>query len=289
MKVMSTPRSLDLCITNGCNLRCKYCGHFESAGDVDQDLSKEEWLKFFDELNRCSVTDVCLSGGEPFLRADLKELIDGLIRNRLRFTILTNGTLITEDLASFIASTGRCDVVQVSIDGSIPSVHDACRGDGNFEKALRGLGFLQKHKVKMTVRVTIHRHNVFDLEAIAKFLLEEVGLRSFSINSANYVGLCRKNAEEVKLTAQERSLAMDSLLKLSLKYNGRISALAGPLAEARSWLKMENARKEQKESLPSGGFLKGCSGPMSKLGVRADGIIVQLLFFNIGFAQIYHG
>ena len=108
---MKTPKSIDLDITNKCNLCCKYCAHFTSAGDVDNDLSKEEWLKFFEELNRCAVMRVTIAGGEPFFRPDLKELIDGIVRNRMRFSILSNGTLITDDMTSFLASTGRCDSV----------------------------------------------------------------------------------------------------------------------------------------------------------------------------------
>ena len=34
MRLMKTPRSVDLSITNGCNLRCTYCSHFTGAGDV---------------------------------------------------------------------------------------------------------------------------------------------------------------------------------------------------------------------------------------------------------------
>ena len=68
MKVMSTPRSVDLDITGNCNLRCTYCSHFDSPGDVKGDLPTGEWLRFFEELGRCAVMRVCLSGGEPFLQ-----------------------------------------------------------------------------------------------------------------------------------------------------------------------------------------------------------------------------
>jgi len=119
MKVMKTPKTVDLEITNRCNLRCKYCSHFTSEGDVDQDLPTSEWLEFFEELNRCAVMDVCFQGGEPFIREDFKELVEGIVRNRMRFSVLSNGTLITDETAEFLASTGRCNSVQVSIDGSV--------------------------------------------------------------------------------------------------------------------------------------------------------------------------
>ncbi|MFC1829068.1 radical SAM protein, partial [Thermodesulfobacteriota bacterium] len=125
---MRTPRSVDIDITNRCNLRCRYCYHFSSPGDVDQDLPANEWLKFFEELNDCAVMNVILAGGEPFFRKDLKELIAGIVKNRMRYSVLSNGTLITDEIAAFLHSTGRCDGVQISIDGSKPETHDVGRG-----------------------------------------------------------------------------------------------------------------------------------------------------------------
>lgn len=275
MRVMKTPKSVDLSITNRCNLRCRYCSHFTSAGDSGSDLPKEEWLRFFEELGRCAVLDVTIEGGEAFLRKDLKELIGGIIRNRMRFSILSNGTLITDETAEFLASTGRCNSVQVSIDGSVEATHDAFRGKGSFYRAVSGLKSLMKYNLPATVRVTIHRKNVRDLEAVSRLLLEEIGLPGFSTNAASHLGLCRQNAEQVQLTTEERSLAMESLLRLTRKYNDRISAQAGPLAEARGWLDMEAARRDGIDRLPNRGSLTGCGGFMTKMAVRADGVMVS--------------
>ena len=285
MKVMKTPRSVDLAITNRCNLRCTYCSHFTGAGDVGQDLPKEEWLQFFEELNRCAVMNVTLQGGEPFCRNDLPDLIKGIIRNRLRFNVLSNGTLITDEMAAFLASTGRCDGVQVSIDGSVPTTHDACRGEGSFFRAMQGIKSLQKYNVPVPVRVTIHKYNVRDLDNVARLLLEEVGLPGFSTNAASYMGLCRQNAEQVQLTVEERSLAMETLLKLTEKYNGRISASAGPLAEGRDWLEMEEARRQGRDPIQGRGYLTSCNGPMNHMAVRTDGVMVpcgQMSHIDLG-------
>jgi SynChlorMet cassette radical SAM/SPASM protein ScmE len=277
MKLMKTPRSVDLSITNKCNLRCKYCSHFTSPSDVGQDLPSEEWLKLFAELNRCAVLWVCLQGGEVFFRSDLKDLIEGIVLNRMRFSILSNGTLITDESAELLASSGRCEEVQVSIDGSTPTVHDSFRGKGSFLKAIEGIEVLRKHNIPVTVRVTIHKKNVGDLKEIARLLLEEIGLSGFSTNAAGYMGLCRQNAGEIQLDVEERSLAMELLLGLNKKYNGRIQAAAGPLAEAHDWIEMEKARREGKKNIPGRGYLTSCGGVMEKIAVRADGIIVPCI------------
>jgi SynChlorMet cassette radical SAM/SPASM protein ScmE len=88
------------------------------------------------------------------------------------------------------------------------------------------------------------------------------------------MGLCRQNTEQVQLTAEERSLAMETLLELNNQYNGRISATAGPLAEGRDWLEMEKALRERQASINGRGYLSGCNGPMNTLAVRADGVMV---------------
>ncbi len=157
---------------------------------------------------------------------------------------------------------------------SIATTHDAFRGKGNFIRALDGLQLLRKHGIPTTVRVTIHRRNVSELDNIARFLLIDLALPEFSTNSATHFGLCRKNSDQVQLTVEERSRAMETLLKLSKEYDGRISAQAGPLAEVMNWREMEVARRTGKRDFPNGGYLTGCGGPMSKLAVRADGVIV---------------
>lgn len=285
LKVMQSPRSVEVAITTRCNLRCAYCSHFTSAADVAHDLPTGEWLQFFADLGRRAVMEVTLEGGEPLLRRDLPQLIDGIVKNRMRFTILTNGTLITEDLAVFLAGTRRCNQVQVSLDGSMPETHDVCRGEGTFHRALNGIRILQRHGVSVSVRVTIHRHNVRDLAGVARLLLEELGLPGFSTNAASFMGMCRSQADRVLLTVEDRSLAMETLWELNQQYGGRITGSAGPVAEVYDWLQMEAARQEGREPMEGRGVLVACGGVMSKLAVRADGVLtpcMQLCHLELG-------
>lgn len=277
MRVMKTPRSVDIAITGRCNLRCAYCSHFSGAGDVAADLSTEEWLRFFEELNRCSVMDVTLQGGEPFYRTDFREIIGGIVANRMRFSILSNGTRITPELAAFLSETGRCDGVQVSIDGAVPITHDAFRGNGNFRKALDGIRHLQRRNVPVSVRVTIHQKNVRELTSIAKLLLEDIGLPGFSTNAASYMGLCRQNSEMVQLSIPERTHAMASLTRLRRKYKGRITASAGPLAEAEMWQSMIKDSRGKSRPAKRVGYLSACNGVFNTLAVRADGVMVPCI------------
>ena len=286
---MRTPRNLDIDITARCNLRCRYCYFFNNPAVDYRDLPTEEWLKFFDELGALGVMDVTLAGGEPFIREDLTTLLEGLVRNRMRFTLLSNGALINDEMAAFIYRTGRCECVQISVDGSCAAVHDTCRGQGAFNGAVHGIRTLQRQRVNVAVRVTIHRHNIDDLENIAHFLLEELGLPGFGTNSAGYLGTCRLNADDVMLTIAERQLVMATLLRLTEKYPNRISASAGPLSEGRAWRRMEEARVQGKPAFHNGGRLTACGCPSSKISVRADGAIVPCnMLAHIELGRINH-
>jgi SynChlorMet cassette radical SAM/SPASM protein ScmE len=272
--VMRTPRSLSLEITARCNLRCRYCYFFDNPAVEYRDLPTDEWLRFFDELGSLGVMKVTLAGGEPFIRKDLPALIEGIVRNRMRFSFLSNGGLIDDEIAAFIAGTGRCEYVQVSVDGSCAEVHDSCRGKGAFDGAIRGIRILQRHGIFVASRITIHRNNVQDLENTAHFLLEDLGLPDFSTNVAGYMGVCCANASDMLLNIEERKEAMATLLRLAAKYPGRISANAGPLTDARMWRRMEEARASNAPAFYNGGRLTGCGCPSNKISVRADGGIV---------------
>jgi SynChlorMet cassette radical SAM/SPASM protein ScmE len=273
-RLMRTPRTLTIEITARCNLRCRYCYFFNNPAVVYRDLPADEWLKFFDKLGSLGVMSVTLAGGEPFIREDLPLLLEGIVRNRMRFSLLSNGALIDDKIAAFLAATRRCEYVQISVDGSSAEPHDSCRGKGSFDGAIRGIRTLQRHRVNVAARVTIHRNNVNDLENIAHLLLEELGLTDFGTNSAGYLGRCCLNADDVLLSIQDRQAAMATLLRLVKKYPGRIAANAGPLAEGRMWRRMEEARTHGTPAFAKGGRLTGCGCPSNKISVRADGVIV---------------
>ncbi len=279
-RVMRTPRRVTVEVTAKCNLRCRYCYFFDNAAVPYRDLPVADWQRFFEECGRSAVMGVTIAGGEPFLRHDLPRIIEAIVANGMRFSVLSNGSLIDDEAAAFLAATGRCDSVQISVDGPRPESHDVCRGKGAFEGAIRGIRILMRHGVNVTARVTIHRHNVGHLEATARLLLDDLGLKGIGTNAAGYLGSCRRNAGAILLSVADRQAAMETLLALTVRYPGRISASAGPLAEARRWGAMEEARAAGRPAIAGGGSLSGCGCSWSSLAVRSDGAIVPCSMLN---------
>lgn len=270
------PRSLDISVTGRCNLKCRYCFYAdEMAGRSD--LPTERWLALFVELGRLGVRRVTLSGGEVFLREDLFELLDSVIANKMRYSLLTNGTLINRDTLKALAAGKRrlrMDSIQVSIDGSRAEIHDQSRPPKSFDRALSGLRLLKEAGFPVTVRVTVNRANLDDLPNIARLLLEEVGLENFSTNEAEQMGSARCYGDSVVLNRAERRQAMETLTMLNKKYNGRISAAAGPLALARHFAEIEESLAHGTKGLPGRGKLCSCGGVFEKMAVLHDGTMV---------------
>jgi len=275
LKVISSPKRVDIAITGKCNLACRYC-FFADEMVSRSDLPTESWLAFFNELGNLGVMSVTLTGGEVFTRPDLFQLIDGIVANHMRYSLLSNGTMITEQvLAQFEIGKRRqrLDSIQVSVDGSSPEVHDLSRPK-SFGRAIRGLKLLKEAGYPVTVRVTINRHNVNDLENVARLLFEEVGLTSFSTNEAYACGATDRTEGNVILTPSQRQQAMQTLVELNKRYGNRINAAAGPLAFARELEKIDDALSKGQTGLPGRGTLCSCGGVFSQLAILHDGTIV---------------
>ncbi len=271
--VPSAPVQIDASITGRCNLKCRYCFYSDSM-EKAADLPTESWLDLFSEFGSIGVRRVCLSGGEPFVRSDLFTLIDSIIENKMRYSILTNGTLIDETaLARFSEGKRRIrlDSIQISIDGSRAEIHDKSRPPRSFDKAIEVLRLLKKEGFPVTTRVTINRHNVGDLENIAALLIDDVGLNGFSTNEADFQGSARCPGQDIVLTTDERKQAMAALVAMNERYGGRIGAQAGPLSRAREMADISKRISAGETAKKGRGTLCSCGGVFTKMAVLHDG------------------
>lgn len=283
--------SVEIALTGKCNLRCQYCYYADEMVALG-DLPTQAWLDFFAELGRLAIQRVTLTGGEIFTRRDFFTLLDGVIANRMRYSLLTNGTLVDEKIIEQFEVGKRrlrLDSVQVSIDGSCAEIHDRSRPH-SFERALRGLRLLKAARFPITVRVTLNHHNLHDLENIAALLLEDVGLPSFSTNSAMPMGAGCANQGQVGLSAAEKLEAMHILEGLQAKYPGRLQAAAGPQVNRKMYAEMEHARKTgEKATHWQMGYLTACGCIFSKLAILHDGEIVPChILHGIRLGNIAH-
>lgn len=274
--IIKSPKSVSMSITGRCNLQCKYCFYSDEMTALS-DLPTNRWFAFFEELGRLGVMEASLTGGEPFTRPELFDIIDGIIANRMRYNILSNGTLIEKKLLGKFEKGKRrlrLNYIQVSIDGSTAEIHNLSRPD-SFDRAIKGMRLLIESGFPVTVRVTINCHNLNDLENIAYLLLEDIGLASFSTNEAMPIGSGCRNEKAVSLTPSQQVEAMEIIDRLLKRYPGRLTAQAGPQAKRKMYTQMEHARRTGEKAVDWGmGYLTACGCVFSKVDVLHDGSIV---------------
>jgi len=118
---------------------------------------------------------VAVTGGEPMLSGSFWDLV-GIFDSSQQvgmLTVLTNGTLIEERDAKKLASVSKLREVQVSLDGASPTTHDAIRGRGSFEAAMRGIRVLKGRQVPVAVMFTLSHANKADSVAILRLAQQE--------------------------------------------------------------------------------------------------------------------
>lgn len=122
-----------------CNLACDYCCVRSSPDAPRRELGLGTIRAIASEAPLLGVAEILVTGGEPMLLTDIVEILACCV-DAVPTTLLTNGLLLhgrrLEELAPL---ADRSLVLQVSLDSSNPELHDAHRGAGTWEKALRGI------------------------------------------------------------------------------------------------------------------------------------------------------
>ncbi len=114
-------------VTYACNFACAVC--FTDAGKRrDDELGTEEALRLIACAAEAGVRDVIISGGEPFARPDLIELLAAMAERGISARIATNGSLVTADLLRRLRAETLVSSFQVSLDTLDPARYAALHG-----------------------------------------------------------------------------------------------------------------------------------------------------------------
>src|SRR4051812_3323672 len=91
LRSRSTPSSAYLHVTHRCDLACQHCFQTEDTHPEDTDLTREEIAQVLDQLAGMGVLLLTITGGEPFLRRDLMEILKDAQYRRFAVSLKTAG------------------------------------------------------------------------------------------------------------------------------------------------------------------------------------------------------
>lgn len=168
-------------LTKGCNLRCCHCW-IEPVGEApNTELDFNLFKSVIEQAKPLALTGVKLTGGEPLIHTNIKNIIEFIKEEGLNLTVETNGVLCTEELA-FLMKECKNPFVSVSIDGIDAKTHEWIRGvKGCFDRAIQGVKNLVKAGFRPQIIMTLMRRNKEQIEPLVK-LAESLGAGSVKFN-----------------------------------------------------------------------------------------------------------
>lgn len=185
-KPVLLPFNYTFSVTYRCNSRCKTCNIWKIQQKIpfNLELKTDEWIEIIKSLGKAPFW-ITISGGEPFLRKDLIEIIEAIARFNAPeiINVPTNGVLLnTADKISEMLEVLKGSKTKLIVNYSIDEVgekHDEIRGvKGNWEKVVDNYWRTKELKEKydnlvLGIHTVISRWNVKRLPEIARYFIYE--------------------------------------------------------------------------------------------------------------------
>jgi MoaA/NifB/PqqE/SkfB family radical SAM enzyme len=214
---------LQIDITNACNLRCDHCYHDNHKNQGN--LTFSQWVEVLNQyenlINNLRMGPaIILCGGEPLVSTNFKPLIIELNRRwpGILVTVLSNGTLISDQLVEFLKSYNVR--FQISLDGPNSIMHDKVRGNGSFASSLKGISKLNRANIVVHILATLSSRNASQIEEFFK-LAKEVSADQMNFTRLivqGYAEILKKTGVDRPLNKNELKTAYQDILNYSHKY-----------------------------------------------------------------------
>ncbi|MGA8504312.1 MAG: radical SAM protein [Candidatus Sulfotelmatobacter sp.] len=207
------PMQVTIEVTRRCPLECQHCYNNLPMGDQDariREMTTEEHLRMLDELVDMGCFWLLYTGGEIFARKDFLEIYTYAKKKGFLITLFTNGTLINEKIADYLAEWPPF-AIEITLYGRTRETYEALTMvPGSYGRCLRGIKLLCERGLPLklkTVATTINKHEVI---AMRQFAEEELGVEFKMDGQINPRIDCSQSPLAVRLTPEE-VVALDML------------------------------------------------------------------------------
>lgn len=161
--------------TRACPLACKHCRAEAQLGRQPGELSTAEAIGLAAQVAAFGSPRplFVITGGDPFAREDLFDIVRGAVGHGLAVAVSPSGTptLTAENLAA-LKDAGAA-AISLSLDGSTAARHDDFRGVcGVFDHTFRAWAAARELGMRVQINSTVSQHNLTDLPAIVRMVAE---------------------------------------------------------------------------------------------------------------------
>jgi len=163
-------RHLNVEVTKKCNQRCFYCFNDSGKGQPSTELSLQQWMDMFRNLQQKGLQSIHLTGGEPFAYKNAVELLAGAQALGLSTSVLSNGLHVERLTGDFPNIFRKLTVAQISLDSMDEVTHNLRRGYLKaWHDAVSAIHALRQLSVPVEISCVASESNLSDLEAVAEF------------------------------------------------------------------------------------------------------------------------
>lgn len=157
-------------LTPMCNFDCKMCYvHLNGSQMTQPILTTEQWLNIMQQAIDAGMMHADLTGGECLTHPGFKELYTFLRTHGVEVSVLTNGQLVTEEIADLFAQYPPT-VVQITVYGSDEDAYEAVTGRRAFADVCAAIERLKKRGIRLFLPITPNRFMQEDTHALLEFL-----------------------------------------------------------------------------------------------------------------------
>ena len=171
-KAKRIPLSAQFELTARCNFNCRMCYiHMDDKRikEQGQELTTDEWLRLAKEAKEIGTLYLTLSGGEVFTRADFEELYEKLSEMGFLITIMTNASLITDDVIKWLSKRPPF-YIRISLYGSTDDVYQSvCRVPHAFSNVDKALSLLQESNIPISLKSVLIKNNAADIKNMYQY------------------------------------------------------------------------------------------------------------------------
>lgn len=190
-------RSIHLEITGRCNIKCIYCynSQFNSSEKFPEEMTTVQIKKLIDEAKELGCEKFTFSGGDPFLREDLFDIIEYCKDKKVH--ILTNAKLLSSDLVDRLSKYPHIGEIKITLDGF--EGHNVLRNGSDYKEVIKSIKRLKKKKIKVVINTEVTEINLGEMKRLYK-LLKKLKIDRWRVDLPFILGRYKENYSKYKLS-----------------------------------------------------------------------------------------
>ncbi len=265
-------------LTARCNLKCKMClvriDGEQMAELGGRERTSDEWIAMAKEIQAAGAIGLLLTGGEPLLRPDFSEIYQEIAKLGFMLTLYTNATLITPELMEILHKYPP-HRIGITVYGASRDTYERVTGIPEaYNRMLEGVQLLGQLPSKITIRTTMIKDNIHDLDRITQWTHALRPQVEFSVSRivtkpvrgcSSKVDACRLTPEQnvAMLEKRNKEFVIEPFHKLVKENSGIVTS--------RKDIQSNKTKRSQLEREPT---LYGCEAGMNSYTITWDGKLI---------------